>query len=242
MSQWASQPCWEKSYFKRGIKDGRSLRKTSNRWCMWRVWIQAETSPSGARTKRLKVWLTIHLQFIIHSDNVKKWQFSHRASIYPTDPSPSTTGDIQSVNTAHLHHTVYVSLSLSVTHCCETLWTFQQRLVFQQPPRLRTTVRMSQMSFFFTRRDSWMAHSLSVKTRARHEVTSRLWSMKSGKIKKRERGREKFNFHASLMLILTIKHSHVCSSRPNHRGELFLAFPICHIWHLCFNNSYIDYV
>lgn len=133
-------------------------------------------------------------------------------------------------------------LSLSVTHCCETLWTFQQRLVFQQPPRLRTTVRMSQMSFFFTRRDSWMAHSLSVKTRARHEVTSRLWSMKSGKIKKRERGEEKFNFHASLMLILTIKHSHVCSSRPDHRGELFLAFSICHIWHLCFNNSYIDYV
>lgn len=34
----------------------------------------------------------------------------------------------------------------------------------------------------------------------------------------------------------TIKHSHDCSSRPDHKGELFLAFPTCYIWHLCFNN------
>lgn len=185
-------PCWEKSYFKRGIKDGRSLRKTSNRWCMWRVCIQAEASPSGARAKRTKVWLSIHLQFIIHSYNVKKCPFSHRASIYPTDLSPSTNGDIQSVNTAHLHHTL--SLSLSVTHCCETLWTFQQRLVFQQPPRLRTTVRMSQMSFFLPDViHEWLTHWASKQERAtRSHQGCGAWSQ--GKLKREREGERNLIF------------------------------------------------
>lgn len=202
MSQWASQsvlrasihmrknlPCWEKSYFKRGIKDGRSLRKTSNRWCMWRVWIQAEASPSGARAKRLKVWLTIHLQFIIHSDNVKKWQFSHRASIYPTDPSPSTTGDIQSVNTAHLHHTVYVSLSLwhtAVKHCGHS----SSGLYFSN---LHGCVRPSEchrcLFFLLDVIHEWLTHWASKQERAtRSRQGCGAWSQ--GKLK-RERGRKR---------------------------------------------------
>ena len=159
---------------------------------------------------------------------IYKCQFCHCASIYPTAFSPSTTGDIQSVNTAHLHHTV--SLSVYVPHCCETLWTFQRRLVFQQPPRLRTTVQMSQMS-----RDSWTAHSLSVKNKDRATRSRQGCPARSrGKLKS-ERERNLIIMH-HWCESSTIKHSHDCSSRPDHKGELFLAFPTCYIWHLCFNN------